>query len=259
MAAQLCGRHAECVETLQRAFHAACRGGRPRGGLPLRLPSGHALHRGRRARPGLGLGRAGAAAAGGDRAGHPRGGLRRAPADVPPPGRGRLSRGHGVRRRGAGRRPPLRRPRPDRDRARRGGAAGALLRPGDRGAGALRRGAGRGRRGRGLARLRGSRLLRDDRGLPGRLRPRAGGGVDERPEPLGRGAAGAGRLHRPVRGAPRPDLPAARRLPRSGRRVRRRHRALPGRDHDGSGRAGLRRAGRRAAHPRRARRGRREL
>ena len=98
------------------------------------------------------------------------------------------------------------------------GPHSAAGRRGHRGPGALRRGDGGGDVRRDLADRRRQRLLRDDRGLPGGLRPRPRLGLDHGAEPVVQRAARAARVHRAVRRAPRPDHAAARRV--SARRSR---------------------------------------
>ena len=100
-------------------------------------------------------------------------------------------------------------------------------------------------------------VLLADRGVPGGLRLRARRRVDPRPHRVDRRAARPGPLHRAVRGAPRADHAAPRRLRRGARGIRPRRASatsIPRRRRP----AGLAhgRGRQRPSHPRRPRRGR---
>ena len=110
------------------------------------------------------------------------------------------------------------------------------------GSGPARRGHGGDLDGRGLPGVRRSGLLHDDRGLPGARGLLAHGVLDRGPDPVVRGAARPGSVHRAVLAAPRADPPAARSLRRGPRRVR--PRPAAGRDRVPAARRGGRGAAR---------------
>ena len=261
MAAQLCGRHAECVEALQRAFHATFAAGDRADACRCAFHLGMLFTEVGEHAPRLGLGRAAQRL------------LEEIGADTLERGyvahllmfrhiwsRTTIPRPSRTPTRCTGHRPPLRRPRPD-------------SRSGSRPQGRLALYSGGCTEG----------LALFDEAMAavaaGEVSPLFAGHVYcvmiegcQEVSDLGRAAAWTSALSRWARRSPALVAFTGQCAVHRGQILRlhgafreavdefdARHRALPGRDHDGSRRAGLRRAGRRAAHPRRARRGRGEL
>ena len=243
----LLGRKNDCVQAMQRAYRVYLDRGETLRAVRCAFWLGMVLLMS--GEPAVGGGWVGAVPSPARR-GRGRRGRARLPAhprDVQPHLRRRARAGLRARPAGDRLRAPLRGRRPDGQRAQRPGADADLHRPRPGGARPAGRGDGRHLDGRRVTDRRRRDLLLADRGLPGGLRLRPGGRVDQRADRLGRRPAGTGHLHGPERGAPRADHAHPRRLPRGDRGVPPRDRAVRRRRNACARGAGHERVRRRAA------------